>query len=226
NEIDASADNTGSYSWTIPNDISTTVKVKISDVNDSASYDTSSNNFKIRGSLRITAPNGAESWIVDSSENITWVRNGSIATVKLEYSTDGGTTYDLIDSSITATDLSYAWTIPDDISSAVRVKITNEADSTIFDASDSDFAIKGSLALTSPNGAEVWVVSDAEAITWTYTGSIANVKLDYSTNAGLTYPNPIIAQTPCDGAHGWTIPDDISETVKVRISDFTDDTVN
>ena len=61
-----------SYSWAIPDAITTTVRVKISDVSDATVYDTSDANFKIKGVLAITSPNGLEEWIVASSHAITW----------------------------------------------------------------------------------------------------------------------------------------------------------
>ena len=75
-----------------------------------------------------------------------------------------------------------------------------------------------SLTLTSPNGGEVWVVGTDRNISWTSTGAIANVKLEYSKD-NFVNATTIIASTPNDGTHSWTIPNDPSITVKVRVSD-------
>ncbi|MFH1459976.1 MAG: hypothetical protein ABIG64_06340, partial [Candidatus Omnitrophota bacterium] len=227
NVITASVSNTGTYAWSIPDALSSTVRVRISDVNDALARDTSNANFKIRGDLTITAPNGGEVKIVGSSENITWIRNGSIPQVKLEYSTNSGLTYpNTINSTVDASLGTYAWTIPDNISSTVRVKITYTSDSTVYDESNSDFSIKGSLTLTAPNGGEEWVVATGQNITWTRNGSIANVVLDYSTNSGATYPNPIVASTDASlGTYSWAIPDALSTTLKVRVSNTLDSAV-
>ena len=84
-------------------------------------------------------------------------------------------------------------------SSTIRVRITNNADTTVKDISDGNFKITGSFTLTAPNGTENWTVGNAYNITWTKTGSVANAKLEYSTNGGSTYPNLIIASTPAGG---------------------------
>ena len=228
NTIVDSVSNTGSYSWNIPDAISAALRVKVSDVNDSEAYDTSDANFKIRGSLNLTAPNGGEVWIVNSHHNITWTKNGSIPLVKLEYSTNGGSSYpNTIVGSIDAALGTYDWTIPDAISNQVKVKVTDTSDSTVYDSSDNNFFIKGALVLTSPNGGEQWTVGTGQNITWSRTGSIANVKLEYSKNSGGTFPFEITASTDAStGSYSWAIPDDISTTLRVRITDTSDSNVS
>lgn len=72
------------------------------------------------------------------------------------------------------------------------------------------------LTLTDPNGGEDWVVNSSHPILWSSTGDITNVKIDYTKNeADYT---EIIASTPDDGSYDWTVPNDPSATVKVRIS--------
>ena len=116
--------------------------------------DASNANFEIKGALTIS-PNNGEVWIVGSSQSITWSKSGTIANVKLEYSTDGGVLYpNVIIASTPAAAGSYSWTIPDAISNTVRVKITNLADTVVLDTSDANFKIAGSLNLTSPNAAK------------------------------------------------------------------------
>ncbi|MEK7302628.1 MAG: hypothetical protein AAB073_05710, partial [Pseudomonadota bacterium] len=228
NLIAASIINTGTYPWTVPDSISTTVRVKVSDVNNADALDTSNANFKIRAGITLTAPIGGEAWTVGTSQNITWTKSGTISTVKLEYSTDGGATYPNVIATLVnaATGTPYAWTIPDNLSTTVRVKVTNEADSTVLSNSTNNLTIKGSLTLTAPNGGEAWVVSATQNITWTKVGSIANVKLEYSTNGGTTYPNLIVAST--SGAtlsYAWTVPDAIGTQLKVKITDLANTNV-
>ena len=147
--------------------------------------------------LLLPSPNDAEIWIVGESRNITWIKTGSIASAKLDYSTNGGTTYpNVIVASASAAGLSYGWTVPDAISAVLKVKITDVADTSVFDESNANFTIKGLfLSLTAPNSGEAWVVGESRNIAWSKTGTIANVKLEYSTDGGTTYPNVIIAST-------------------------------
>ena len=55
-------------------------------------------------------------------------------------------------------------------------------------------------------------------ITWTSTGSITNVKIEYSANNGTAWTT-VIASTPNDGTHPWTIPNNPSVQCLVRVSD-------
>ena len=233
NVIIATTSNTGSYAWTVPDMITTASRIKVSDTSNADAFDTSNSNFKIRGSLTLASPNGAEGWPINTNQNITWTKVGSIANVKLEYSTNGFTdelqTFLIIASANAATGTPYSWLIPDAPSSTVKVRVSDVSDSTVFDASNANFSIKGSLTVTSPNGAETWVVGATNNITWTKFGAIANVELRYSTDGGVTYPvgNVIIASTPAVNlSYSWTIPDAISTQLKVKITDLGDATVN
>ena len=128
--------------------------------------------------------------------------------MKLDYSTNGGSTYS--NAIVAQTDAStgtYSWTIPDAIGTQLRVKASDAANATVTDSSNADFTIKGSLSLTAPNGSEVWYVGESRNVTWTKTGTIANVKLEYSANGGNTYPNVEVVLLNCvlDGISpaGW-----------------------
>jgi len=220
NVMTASFSNTGSFSWTIPNTISSAVKVRVSDAADASASDVSDANFKIRGAVTVTAPNGGEIFSVGESRSITWTTSGTIPNVRLEYSKDNFVSLVLIAASAPGTG-SYAWTIPDDISSTVKVRITDAADSTVFDDSNAAFRIQGKLTLTAPNGGEKWKVGSAQSITWTSVGSVANVKLQYSKDNFAT-ATLITASTPNTGSFTWTIPNDMSSTVKIRVTDASD----
>jgi hypothetical protein len=220
--VDASA---GSYSWTIPNAITTNARIKLTSEQDATVNDASNADFKIAGSITVVAPNGGEKWLIAGTQSITWTLTGSISAVKIEYSTDGGSTYpNMIAASVNAsTGTPYSWLIPDTPTTQGRVKITNTADTTVFDASNGNFKIQGSVAVVAPNGGESWGVGEAKSITWTKGGSFANVKIDYSTDSGATFPNIIIASTPSDNlSYAWTVPDNISTTSRVRITDVND----
>jgi len=77
-----------------------------------------------------------------------------------------------------------------------------------------------SITVTFPNGGETLVIGDPATITWTWTGAIVDVVIEYSTDGGATYPNSIVASTPCDGSYLWpAVPDTATSTAKVRITE-------
>src|SRR5206468_2624773 len=218
--IITSAANTGSFSWTVPDAISTTAKIRVSDAADATANDASDNNFKIRGGITVSAPNGGELWTVGQARSITWTTSGTIPNVRLQYSKDNFASLVLITASAPGTG-SFAWTVPDDLSSTVKVRVTDVRDLSVFDDSNAYFKIQGALTVTSPNGGEKLTVGSAQSITWTSVGSIANVKLQYSKDNFATAVL-IADSTPNTGSFAWTIPNDISATVKVRVTDASD----
>ncbi len=76
----------------------------------------------------------------------------------------------------------------------------------------------GTLTVTAPNGGEIWGTGSSHDVTWTTTGTIANVKIEYSTNSGTSWTT-IIASTPNDGVHSWILPAVVSANCLVRVSE-------
>jgi hypothetical protein len=75
-----------------------------------------------------------------------------------------------------------------------------------------------SITVTAPNGGETWAVGSSQIIKWTSTGTSTNVKIECSTNGGSGY-TLIAASTPNDGTHPWIIPNTVSATCLVKVSD-------
>ncbi len=69
-------------------------------------------------------PNGGENWIVGSSHNITWTSQNFSNDVKIEYSTDAGSTWNTIAAS-TANDGTEPWIIPNTPTTQARVKVSD-----------------------------------------------------------------------------------------------------
>jgi hypothetical protein len=90
-------------------------------------------------SVTVASPNGGEVWNGLSGHSITWTTTGAVTGVKIEYSTDGGSTWSLV--VITGNDGTYEWTVPNASSSTCRVKVSNSNDLSVFDVSDANFTI-------------------------------------------------------------------------------------
>ena len=217
----ASTTNNGTYAWTIPSTLSTTCLVRVSDATNAATSDVSNAVFSIVGatSVTVSSPNGGESWVVGSSHNITWSSTGTIANVKIEYSTNSGSSYATVIAS-TTNNGTYAWTIPNTPSTTCLVRVSDASNAATSDVSNAVFTITATptVTVTSPNGTESWAGGSSHNITWTSTGTIANVKIEYSTNSGSSYAT-VIASTTNNGTYAWTIPNTPSTTCLVRVSD-------
>jgi hypothetical protein len=214
--------NDGSYPWTVPNTASTTCRVKITSNSFASVYDMSNANFTITGqSIIVTAPNGGENWCVGSSQNVTWTSSCITGNVKIEYSTNGGSTWITVAAS-TANDGTEPWTIPNTPYATCQVRICDASTGTICDVSNANFTIAPQvLALTAPNGGENWCVGSSHNITWTSSCFTGNVKIEYSSNNGGTW-NTIFASTANDGTEPWVVPNTPSTQCLVQVSDAAD----
>jgi len=77
------------------------------------------------------------------------------------------------------------------------------------------------ITATSPDGGETWCAGESENITWTSENTSGNVNIEYSTNGGSSWQT-VVASTPDDGTHTWTVPSTPSTRCLVRICDVSD----
>jgi uncharacterized repeat protein (TIGR01451 family) len=197
--------------------------VRVSSVLTSTISDTSDAVFSITPppapTLTLLAPNGGESWEADTQQQITWSSTNLTGDLRLEYSTDGFASVELIDDS-TVDDGSYTWTIPNDPSDSVQVRVSSVLSSTISDTSDAVFSITPppvpTLTLLAPNGGERWEVGTQQQILWASSYLSGYVCLEYSTN-DFASVNVIDSCTPDDGQYDWTVPNMPSDNVLIRI---------
>jgi hypothetical protein len=175
----------------------------------------------INALITITSPNTAVSWQTGASQNITWTSVGlpGSDTVKINYSTDAGSTWKLIAASVTATNGTYPWTVPEDQTAQARIKVTSNTLPAVYDISDVNFTI-GGIKITSPNSGETWEIGTAHNITWTSVGTVSNqLTMEYSKD-NFSTATLIADQQTNDGTYAWTVPNDVSNTVKIRIRDI------
>jgi len=74
------------------------------------------------------------------------------------------------------------------------------------------------ITVTSPNGGESWAAGSSHNITWTTSGSVGNIKIQYSTNNGNSWVT-ITSSTGNDGSHSWTVPNVSSTQCLVKVSE-------
>ncbi len=90
--------------------------------------------------LSLTSPNGGEGWTGGSTHEIAWTATGTIAGVKIEYSTDNGAAWTTISASTNSTS-PFSWSLPAIDSSACLVRVSEAATGTPADTSDAPFTI-------------------------------------------------------------------------------------
>jgi hypothetical protein len=103
------------------------------------------------------------------------------------------------------------------------VRISEASDGDPVDESDAVFAIEPapSITVTSPDGGETLITGTTHDITWDHTGTVGDVKIEYSTNNGSDWSD-VINTTANDGIHPWTVPSAPSANCRVRISEESD----
>ena len=88
----------------------------------------------------VTSPNGFEKWPAGTVHYITWTQ-AAVSTLKIEYSSDNGSTWNMIATAYPAASGSFAWTIPNALSDQCLVKITDLSNPADYDVSDHVFQI-------------------------------------------------------------------------------------
>lgn len=214
-----------SYSWTVPNAPSERVRVRISDADNASANitDRSDTTFTI-STLYLKSPNGGESFSVNTQQTITWSAHSSVNTVTLEYTTNNGSSWNTISGSVTASDQSYTWTIPNGVTNQALIRIIDNDNTTVSDQSDNTFSI-GSMALTSPNGGERWQVGSTHQITWNNISSVLQVNIEYSSDNGTSWTSIANNVNAALETYDWTIPNNLTSSALVRIVDVNDATV-
>ena len=101
----------------------------------------------LTSAIYVTSPNGGEAWDPGTSHNITWQSMGVAGNVKIEYSTNDGSSYTTITNS-TANTGSFSWTVPNTPSASCRVRVSEAATGIPSDVSDAVFTIVGQVVCT------------------------------------------------------------------------------
>ncbi len=223
--------NSGSYLWSVPDISSPFALLRISgslEGEPSVQHETPFTVLRAQDFPRrvtLVSPNGGERMFIDSTFTVTWVSEGPVTLVGLEFSADNGLQWIPIVSQ-TQNDGSYAWNVPDVPSQTCLLRVTDVEDPSVFDGSDANFAIERfvvpqTITVVSPaTGESIWADSSF-VIAWNSTGEISNVRLDFSADSGLSW-SVIDSSAPNAGSFLWTVPDTSSQNCLIRIADAAD----
>jgi hypothetical protein len=97
---------------------------------------------------------------------------------------------------------------------------TYQAHNTIGDSNTATVTItittQPAIAVTSPNGSEVWAIGSTATVVWTSAGSVGNVDIELSTEGGATWTT-LAADIANDGSEAVTVPNTYSKSCLVRV---------
>ncbi len=168
------------------------------------------------GSLTVTSPNGGELWHAYSTHNITWNASG-ITNVKLEYSSDNGSSWNTITASVPAINGSYPWQVPDMTTSNCIIRVSNSTNSSMNDQSDAVFGVdRLFINLFSPIGGEKWIAGSTHSVQWNSAG-VLNIKVQFSTDNGSNWMEASPSMHASLGAYSWKVPHTTSTNCKIKV---------
>jgi len=154
----------GNINYTVPSTPSTTCIVRVIDAGNTVIRDSSAAFFEIiplpvvdinkyqggsfdgyamRSSVSpvtVITPNGGDNLFVGTQYTIIWSYN-SQNNVRIEFSSDGGSSFTTIVASVPAQQRMYNWLVPGILSNTCRIRVRDVLSSGIFDVSDSNFSI-------------------------------------------------------------------------------------
>ncbi len=225
-----SVTNTNSFAWDIPLNLasSTDYQIRISDASDDSINDTSEF-FEIYSpsinSLTIVTPSEGSSWLIGSTEEISWEATGGIESVTIQLYREDTQLFTIV--SPTINDGTYNWTVQTDLeeSSDYRIRIEDYSDSSVFDYSDY-FEIyqqnEKQIVIVNPNSTDIWETGNEVVLHWTSTGNISNVKIELYLNN--SHQISISESAINIGTYNWSIPTNLSNSTlyQIKLMDTTD----
>ncbi|MCR4417421.1 MAG: choice-of-anchor J domain-containing protein [Ignavibacteria bacterium] len=147
--------------------------------------------------VQVIQPNGGENLFVGQTYQIVWNASG-INNVKLEYSTNGGSSWNYIatvpaytaskvklsgkhpkdpDAVIEGTLGTYSWVVPNTPSNQCLVRVSDNDNPAVFDVSDNFFSISAPMS-------EGWVVQNSGTTAELYSVSAVNENVAWACGAG------------------------------------------
>ncbi len=230
----------GSYSWPIPSGQApgSDYRIRVTSASDSQYIDLSNSYFTIAAppapvtiSIRVSSPNGTESWQAGLTQTIRWTYEGNPgASVKIELLKAG-----VLNSTITSSATigasgsgSYSWAILAGYTPAsdYQIQITSTSNSVYTDKSDSYFTIAAppapaaGIRVSYPNGGETLRMGSTQTIRWTYTGDPgASVRIELMKNGVLyrTISSSVPSGSGGNGSYNWTVPTALESSRKYKI---------
>ena len=140
----------------------------------------------IQPSVTVEYPFGTETWVPGSTEYIRWsAYGGDPNTFTIDYSIDGGSSWNTINNAVPSTSLSYAWTVPAVVTNNALIRITRNV-AGYTGMSDYPFTIIGQPVLTVTNSCPGYAQLNWNSITGADSYDIMKLSADTMQVIGNT----------------------------------------
>jgi photosystem II stability/assembly factor-like uncharacterized protein len=138
--------------------------------------------------VAVVSPNGGETWTSGSQNNITWGRTGVVDSVKIEYSTDNGTSWGVVSAGVPVSPASYSWTAPNIPTTQARVRVSWTDSTNVTDGSDGPFTISSAPGWTAQTSGITNQFYSVKAVSQTAAWAAAvGGRVLRTTNGGTTW---------------------------------------
>jgi len=96
----------------------------------------------IPNTVAVLQPNGGEQWIQGQNKKIRWRTTGDVDTIRIEYSSNNGSTWTLVNANVPAGIDSVNWIVPAPPTSQGRIRVSwIDSIATVWDQSDNPFSV-------------------------------------------------------------------------------------
>ena len=218
----------GFEEWTVTGPFSNNARIRVISVSDPQLRDSSENDFIIDPRhITVLEPNGGETWYVGFEDTIRWINEGVSGTVRIQIDRNypGGQWEDIAIN--TENDGIYLWEVTGVATTQARIRVTSDDYTYIFDISNDNLTISDQvdIAVTSPNGGEIWYADSTMDITWTC-GSFASSVLIELDRAYPSSWETLYVSTDNDGIESWTVTGPVSDQARVQITSISEPSVS
>ena len=165
--------------------------------------------------VMVISPDGTQIIPMGSYFPISWkvVSRNPLLGSTIQFSSNGGSTWSQIGSSGIYVGSPFRWTVPNIKSSncLIRVRSTtiygNQSDgvSNVFTIKDTNAPI---VAVKTPNDGDIYNYKSKLTISWDASDNVGvtEIRLEYSTNGGVTWSNITSLSPPTSNEYIWTVP--------------------
>ena len=226
--IVADIPNEGNYAWSVPDTSSSQCLVRVTggdpgDPSANTGSFTILREAELPRKIIVLAPNGGEQVPSDSNFVIFWFWSGLFDTASIELSLDNGSSWSTIVGQ-TVNNGVFEWVTPDTTADSCLVRISDASSPEISDVSNSIFAIVEPpqiMTLIAPNGSEILIQDSTFTIQWQSSGQIDSVLIEFSADGGVVW-SALASSISNDSVYDWNVPDTLSESCLIRVSDARD----
>lgn len=202
----------GSTSWALPASLTPASDYSVRvDVVGSEATDDSDATFAVTGpTIRVTSPNGGESWVAGSTQSITWTSSGAVGSKVNVTLLKAGSQVAVIKSR-GANNGSLSWRLPSNLTPGADYTVrVASATTSVTDTSDATFTVVAppapAITITAPNGGETFTRGGTHAITWTATSTVTQ-SLTLKLYRGATLVRTLkTGLSAAAGTWSWRVP--------------------